>query len=226
MINPCLIPNGKIIIFNFPAGGGGKMLQNCVGLSRHCALNKAEYINWQINFSEPISYVFYQQKLDWIMQTIPTPENMKNWLAFEMDKDNPCGIGLFDFKKSIPVSNPDIYKLATQGIWVTLTVHNFDSAEYYNSYWPIIKHVCLVNSEQFSKTTLPKKNAELKYDSDWESLGRTPSGVGFDFDIDNTIYDVDKFLNQVHKLYEYLEFTDFQEDYIKEYYTRYIALHI
>ena len=63
MINPCLIPNGQVIIFNFPAGAGGKMLQNCVGLSRHCVLNKAEYINWQINFSESISQAFYQQKL-------------------------------------------------------------------------------------------------------------------------------------------------------------------
>ena len=226
MINPCLIPNGQVIIFNFPAGAGGKMLQNCVGLSRHCVLNKVEYINWQINFSKSISQAFYQQKLQWILQTVPTPVDVKNWLAFEMDKDDPCGIGLFDFRKPIPVTNPDIYKLAAQEIWCTLTVHNFDSAEYYKSYWPITKHVCLVNSEQFSKNTLPKKNAELTYDSDWEKLGRTPSGTGFEFDIDDTIYDVDKFLNQVHKLYEYLEFDDFQEDYIKEYYTRYIELHI
>jgi len=226
MTNTCLIPNGKIIIFNFPAGGGGKMLQNCVGLSRHCALNKAEYMNWQINFPEPISQIFYQQKLQWILKTIPPAEQMKNWLAFEMDKEDPCGIGLFDFRKPIPVTNPDIYKLAAQEIWCTLTVHNFAAAVYYKSYWPITKHVCLVNSELFSKNTLPKKNAELTYDSDWEKLGRTPSGLGFEFDIDNTIYHPNKFLDQVEKLYEYLEFDDFQPDLISAYYSKYIELHV
>ena len=226
MINPCLIPNGQVIIFNFPAGAGGKMLQNCVGLSRHCVLNKAEYINWQINFAEPISYVFYQQKLQWILQTVPTPVDVKNWLAFEMDKDDPCGIGLFDFRKAQPVSNPDVYTLAKQNLWITLTVHNFAAAEYYKSYWPTMKHVCLVNNEQFSKSNLPKKNTEINYDSDWATLGCTPNGLGFEFDVDNTIYDTNKFLDQVTKLYEYLKFDDFQRDLIAAYHSKYIELHV
>ena len=226
MINPCLIPNGQVIIFNFPAGAGGKMLQNCVGLSRHCVLNKVEYINWQINFSKSISQAFYQQKLQWILQTVPTPVDVKNWLAFEMDKDDPCGIGLFDFRKAQPVSNPDVYTLAKQNLWITLTVHNFAAAEYYKSYWPTMKHVCLVNNEQFSKSNLPKKNTEINYDSDWATLGCTPNGLGFEFDVDNTIYDTNKFLDQVEKLYEYLEFDDFQRDLISAYHSKYIELHV
>ena len=225
MLNPCLIPDGQVIIFNFPAGAGGKMLQNCVGLSRYCVLNKAEYINWQINFSKPVSQLFYQQKLKWILQTIPAPSDMKNWLAFEIDKDDPCGIGLFDFRKYIPVSNPDIYTLAKQNLWLTLTVHNFAASEYYKFYWPTIKHVCLINNENFSKITLPKKNSDLAYDNDWKTSGCNPSGIGFEFDIDNTIYDKNKFLNQVEKLYDYLKFDDFQRDLIATYYSQYIKLH-
>lgn len=226
MTHPCLIPDGQVIIFNFPAGAGGKMLQNCVGLSRYCVLNKAEYMDWQINFPEPISHVFYQQKLQWILQTVPTPVDVKNWLAFEMDKDDPCGIGLFDFRKPIPVTNPDVYTLAKKNLWITLTVHNFAAAEYYKLYWPTIKHVCLVNNEQFSKYTLPKKNIELNYDSDWATLGRTPIGTGFNFDVDNTVYNTDTFLDQVEKLYEYLEFDDFQRELIGEYHSKYIELHV
>jgi hypothetical protein len=226
MIHPCLIPNGQVIIFNFPAGAGGKMLQNCVGLSRHCVLNKAEYINWQINFPEPISHVFYDQKLQWILQTVPAPADVKNWLAFEMDKDDPCGIGLFDFRKASPVSNPDIYALPKQNLWITLTVHNFAATKYYKSYWPTMKHVCLVNNERFSRSNLPKKNAKLNYDSDWATLGRTPDGSGFEFDVDTTIHDTNKFLDQVEKLYEYLEFDDFQRDLISVYHSKYIELHV
>ena len=143
-----------------------------------------------------------------------------------MDKDDPCGIGLFDFRKYIPVSNPDVYTLAKQNLWITLTVHNFGSAEYYKVYWPITKHVCLVNNEQFSKSALPKKNAELTYDFNWKTLGRTPIGTGFDFDVDSTIYNTNKFLDQVEKLYEYLEFDDFQRELIGEYHSKYIELHV
>ena len=99
--------------------------------------------------------------------------------------------------------------LPKKNLWITLTVHNFAAAEYYKLYWPTIKHVCLVNNEQFSKYTLPKKNIELNYDSDWATLGRTPIGTGFNFDVDNTVYNTDTFLDQVEKLYEYLEFDDF-----------------
>jgi len=226
MIHSCLIPDGQVIIFNFPAGAGGKMLQNCVGMSRHCVLPNADHISWQINFRQDINQLFYQQKLKFILRTIPDPDNVKNWLAFEMDKDDPCGIGLFDFRNYIPVSNPDIYTLAKQNLWMTLTVHNFAASEYYKSYWPTIKHVCLVNNEKFAKSALPKKNNKLNYDNDWTSLGYTPAGLGFDFDIDSTVFDTNKFLDQVEMLYEYLGFDDFKAEYIKEYHTRYIELHV
>jgi hypothetical protein len=223
--NPCLIPNGQAIVFNFPAGAGGKMLQNCVGLSRHCVLNKQEYIAWQLRRPMPFGPDFYEQKLQWILDTVPPQNRMQDWLAFEIDKDDPHGIHLFDFKKSIPVANPDTYELAMAGLWCTLSVHNFGVAGYYKTYWPTIKHVCLVNNEKFARLALPKKNKHLTYDTQWTTLGRTPSGFGFEFDVDNCIFDTDAFVEQVQQLYRYLDFDDFKPDCIARYHRRYIEMH-
>jgi len=224
--NPCLISNGQAIVFNFPAGAGGKMLQNCVGLSRYCVLNKQEYIAWQLRRPMPFESDFYEQKLKWILDCIPPNASLvKDWLAFEMDKDGPHGIGIFDFKKRTPVTNPDTYELAKAGLWCTLSVHNFDSAIYYQKYWPTLRHVSLVNCEKFAKITLPKKNKHLEFDTDWKTLGVTPPGLGFEFDIDSCIYNTEAFVQQVEQLYKYLEFDDFNKDYVAPYHTRYIELH-
>ena len=226
MINPCLIPNGQVIIFNFPAGAGGKMLQNCVSLSRHCVLTKLEYALWQLTYVGGFDHNFYQQKLGWVLATLPTKDKMIHWLEYELGETLLYGINFLEFNKHIPVPNKEIYKLADKKLWSTVTVHNFGAVEHYINYWPNIKHVSLINNKIFAKKSLFLKNPNLKFDNDWENLGHTPGGVGFKFDIDNTIYDTNKFLDQVEKLYEYLEFDDFQRDLISAYHSKYIELHV
>ena len=226
MTHPCLIPDGQVIIFNFPAGGGGKMLQNCVSLSRHCVLTKLEYALWQLKYVGDFDPNFYQQKLGWVLATLPTKDKMIHWLEYELGETLLYGINFLEFNKHIPVPNKEIYKLADKKLWSTVTVHNFGAVEHYINYWPNIKHVSLINNKIFAKKSLFLKNPNLTFDSDWENLGHTPSGVGFKFDIDNTIYDTNKFLDQVEKLYEYLEFDDFQRDLISAYYSKYIELHV
>ena len=226
MINPCLIPNGQVIIFNFPAGAGGKMLQNCVSLSRHCVLTKLEYALWQLKYVGDFDPNFYQQKLGWVLATLPTKDEMIHWVGYELGETLLYGINFLEFNKHIPVPNKEIYKLADKKLWSTVTVHNFGAVEHYINYWPNIKHVSLINNKIFAKKSLFLKNPNLKFDNAWENLGHTPSGVGFKFDIDNTIYDTNKFLDQVEKLYEYLEFDDFQRDLISAYHSKYIKLHV
>ena len=226
MINPCLIPNGQVIIFNFPAGAGGKMLQNCVSLSRHCVLTKLEYALWQLKYVGDFDPNFYQQKLGWVLATLPTKDKMIHWLEYELGETLLYGINFLEFNKHIPVPNKEIYKLADKKLWSTVTVHNFGAVEHYINYWPNIKYVSLINNKIFAKKSLFLKNPNLKFDNDWATLGRTPIGTGFEFDVDNTIYDTNKFLDQVEKLYEYLEFDDFQRDLISAYHSKYIKLHV
>ena len=224
--HPCYIPTGRVIIFNFPAGAGGKMLQNCVGLSRYCVLTKLEYAQWQMNYTAPIDNTFYQQKLKWIFTTLPDPSQIEFWLGYELGETLLYGQNFVEFNKELPIKEPAIYQLADKGLWSTLTVHNFGSIEHYVKYWPTICHVCLTNSEQFARESLMIKNVNLNFDKDWPTKGRTPAGVGFDFNIDSTIYNQEKFIAQVGKLYDYLEFDDFQPNLITEYYRHYIQLHL
>ena len=225
MINPCLIPSGQVIIFNFPAGAGGKMLQNCVGLSRYCVLNKLEYVQWQLDYAD-INQDFYKQKLSWILETLPIRNKMHEWVSYEFSELKIYGINFLGFNKHVPITNKEIYQLADKKLWSTVTVHNFESVEHYLNYWPIVKHVSLINNEIFGRKSLSLKNPDLKFDNDWATRGHTPYCIGFNFDIDNTMYDADKFLNQIKLLYEYLEFDDFQQDLVLEYYKKYIELHV
>jgi len=221
-----LIPNGQLIVFNYPAGAGGKMLQNCVGISRHCVLNKKEYVRWQLDYSGLIDLGYYDQKLEWVLETVPPLERIKDWLAFEIDKDDPVGFNFMGYKQKKKIVNQDYYQLAKRGLWCTTTTHNFDSAEYFNSYWPIVRHVSLVNNEQFARKALALKNVHLTYDQDWATLGKTDPSICFNFDIDSTIYNHDLFVNQVGKLYQYLNFEDFSPRLISKYYTKYITIHL
>ena len=225
-MNLCLIPNGKLIVFTFPAGGGGKMLQNCVGLSRHCVLNHCNYLNWQVNYSKPIDSEYYQQKLQWILKTVPDTDQMHNWLAYEIDKDLPYGITWTDFRAQHSVANLNYYQAAKQGLWATISMHTYKSTFDYglSNYWPTLKHVCLSNCEKFARQSLSLKNKALLFDENWPKCETDPD-VGFHFDVDNTIYDHDKFISQVEELYNYLEFDDFQADLVSIYWKKYIAIH-
>jgi hypothetical protein len=224
--HPCYIPNGRVIIFNFPAGAGGKMLQNCVGLSRYCVLSKLEYAQWQMNYTAPIDNAFYQQKLQWIFSTLPDTSDIQSWLRYELGETLLYGQNFIEFNKELPIKEPAIYQLARQGLWSTITVHNFGSVEHYIKYWPTIRYVCLTNNKQFAKKSLMIKNVNLEFDEDWSAKGCTPAGAGFDFDIDSTIYNQEKFITQVGQLYDYLEFDDFRPELITDYYQQYIQLHI
>lgn len=220
-----LIPNGKVIIFNFPAGAGGKMLQNCVGLSRYCVLGKSEYARWQL--SANVDSEFYQQKFNWILNTLPlklSAENPNEWLSYEFLAQDLYGMDHNGFKSKLKLSTL-LYDLAEKNLWSMLTTHNFDSCEYYYSYWPNIKHVCLTNNEKFAKASLPKKNSNLNFDNQWSTLGRTPKGLGFEFDVDSCIYNTTLFVCQTKKLYDFLEFNDFREDLIAAFHEKYIILH-
>jgi hypothetical protein len=226
-MNDTLIPNGQVIIFNFPAGAGGKMLQNCVGLSRHCVLTKLEYAEWQINYQNPIDDQFYYQKLQWILKTLPAhmpKPGETSWLGWEFLTQDLYGIDHTGFKMGLPVLDA-ICKLAEKKLWSTITTHNYNGSVYYDRYWPTRQYIDLINNTQFARKTLPLKNTELLYDEKWNTHGRSSADQCFEFDIDSCIYDTTAFVKQVDNLYEYLGFDDFQTDLIAKYHHQYIKLH-
>ena len=228
MTTDTLIPNGRLIIFNFPAGAGGKMLQNCVGLSRYCVLNHADALAWQVNYTGPFDQAYYYKKQEWVLKSVPLDRAaMKNWLTYELDYYQPYGFGFMGFQVyKTPVSNPDYYRAAEQGLWATIPVHNSGASEHYPAYWPTCQYVDLVNNREFAGKSLAMKLPNQIYDQGWDTVGRT-IGPCFEFDIDGTIWHPTTFENELRRLYEYLGFDDF--DHVREpmlgYYANYINLH-
>jgi len=223
--NPCYIPNGRAIIFNYPAGAGGKMLQNCVALSRYCVLSNNIFATWQLNYLGTINQQFYEYKLRRILATLPPPDRMSDWLASELKEKDLYGIGFRGFNNHDPIQEVVVHRLAQQGLYSTVSVHNWGAVEYYACYWPTLKHVSLVNNEKFAQRCLPIKNSNLNYDTEWNTLGKSPADQCFEFDIDGTIWNTNLFVKQVADLYNYLEFDDFQSDLIALYHQHYISLH-
>jgi hypothetical protein len=219
-----LIPKGQLIAVNFPAGAGGKMLQNCIGLSRHCALVHGESAAWQLAWTGPCTDEYYQTKLRHMLTSLPDPMG-SDWLGHEFLTQDLFGIDHTGFIAESPVA-PVVYQLAEKGIWVTTTAHNYDYVnERLTRYWPVIRYVDVVNNEQFAKTWLSIKNGNLAYDQAWNTLGRTPQDRCFEFDLDSCIYDTTAFVQQIGKLYDHLEFDDFKPQLLAQFHERYIKLH-
>ena len=225
-MNDILIPNGRAIIFNYPAGAGGKMLQNCVSLSRYCILTSAKLAEWQVRYTGAFDKSFYQYKLRSMLASLPPPNHMNQWLGYELTERDLYGINWLGFNQHQPIKNGDVYRAAERGLWSTVSVHNWGTVDHYAQYWPELKHVCLVNSEQFARQFLPIKNSSLNYDLEWNTLGKSPTGQCFEFNVDDTIWNTDLFVKQVGDLYNYLGFDDFQADLIGQYHQHYIQLHL
>jgi len=219
-----LIPNGKLIAVNFPAGAGGKMIQNCIGLSKHCALVHKEEAEWQLSYYGMFEDDYYQTKLKYILTSLPKVID-KDWLGYEFRAQSLFGMDHSGFIAKNRVEDI-VYQLADKDIWVTATAHYYDYVnERLTPYWSTIRYVDIVNNEQFARKWLPIKNGNLLYEKDWNTSGRTPEDKCFEFDLDSCIYDTTAFVKQIGFLYNYLEFDDFKPDYLTEYHKRYIALH-
>lgn len=220
-----LVPNGKVIVFNFPAGAGGKMLQNCTALSRHCVIKKPSFAAWQIK-QQQFDSDFYKQKLKWVLATVPERLEFNGWLRYELRDDHMYGLSFPDFFAHKPMANRVAQHIADAGLWTTITAHNYDSAiEHFELYWPTVKHVSLINSSNFAKKCLPFKNPWIEFDETWETQGRSDPDLCYNFDIDSTIYDTDLFCESVEKLYNYLGFDDYQKHLVAEYHRAYIKIH-
>lgn len=216
-----MIANGKIVAVNFIPGAGGKFVQNCLALSRHCVLKTENATRWQLH--HPCNRNLYNQKLVWALKTIPPQDDIHNWLKYELRDDWFFGRIFSEHDHISSDELPEYLKLAAQkNLWVTYSAHSHGSAQHVEKYWPTVKYVCLTNADQFiADWALVKNRYSSTLGPDWE----TPTGVGFDFDIDSCIYNELAFLKQMRGLYEYLGWDDFDQTPIPEFYRAYIAIH-
>lgn len=218
-----MITNGRIIAVNFVPGSGGKFIQNCLALSRHCVVKLENAVRWQVD--RPFNKTLYEQKLAWILKTVPPKEDMHNWLKYELRDDWFFGRIFADTDELESSDLPAHLELAgIHQLWVTYSAHAHGSAKHVERYWPTVKYVCLTNADKFIADWAEIKNhnnTRNDLGTGWE----TPEGAGFNFDIDSCIYNETKFLAQMKQLYEWLEWDDFDIAPIPQYYRAYIAIH-
>ena len=227
-----MIDNGQIVAVNFLPGAGGKFIQNCLALSRHCVLKHPEWTDWQLVQTE-YNAEFYQQKLDWAMSTVPTV--MNQWLASELGDSEYFGRLFLD--STVQGLTADqlpgrLHRTAQQRLWCMYSLHNHGPVEHLRKYWPTIKIVNVWPAQKFLEQWLPQKNINLWQDYvNWTDTdyaawhGHIPNDESFWYDMDHTFYDADAFAEQMAALYEYLGYTDWAQAPVMAYYQHYRAQH-
>jgi hypothetical protein len=212
-----LIANGRTIAVNFRPGAGGNFVQNCLGLSRHCVLRDRKYVEWQLTAT--VDKNFYQQKLSWVLDTIQPGVFSTGWLGHELGSHRLIG---FLFADSRPTTDADIpmvlHQAAEQGLWVTHTSHNHGWARHLTRYWPEVKYIN-VHGESWARQWMHVKNFALEWKY-WES-----SPGAYDFDLDGIINSKSDFLSAMQALYSWLNWDDFDQAPVAEYYRAYKLAH-
>jgi hypothetical protein len=227
-----LIDNGQIVAVNFLPGAGGKFIQNCLALSKHCVLKRADWTDWQLAQTE-YNTEFYQQKLNWAVSTVPT--DMLLWQQRELGDEQYFGrLFLSGTTQNLTSDQlPDcVHRTAQQHLWSTYSAHNHAVIDYLRAYWPTVKIVNVWPARKFLEQWLPQKNQAmwLDYanltDEDYANYrGHSPADESFQYDMDNTFYHEQAFAEQMAALYEYLGYTDWAQAPVMAYYRHYRAQH-
>lgn len=235
-----MIPANDLIIM-FPAYAGGKFISNCLCLSKQFV---------------PASVLFdlrktndYDYRLSFVITSLPSKNEMSNWLKFEFGEHD---------------RNGNFYKLAKEMNLRCIRVsHGFDASLL--GMWSPCSILKLIKYEKFRHLAYSLKRTNRDYvDEDNEARYNFVKGsnwpqyvefsaVGFDTrklkldrsiksDIDqfyplgstsiethlfdqSTIFDKEMFLSEMQKTYIALGLDDFDETITSIFYTKYATLH-
>jgi hypothetical protein len=217
-----MIKNGRIIAVNYSPGAGGNFVQNCLGFSRHCVLRDQKYVDWQLTAA--VDADFYRQKLAWVLETIPPDVIDHNWINYELGSHR-----LFGFKLSEEHTDQDIpqvvHHAAEQGLWITHGAHSHPYTSHFTRHWPEVKYINVVawawarQWREIKKTNLTSSDNK-KHLGVWQA-----SPDAYDFDLDSAIESESKWLQNIQALYQWLEWDDFDQAPVAEYYRAYRQAH-
>ena len=227
-----MIENGRTIAVNFRPGAGGNFVQNCLALSRYCVIRNLGYAEWQLR--TPVDSAFYQQKLHWVLDTIQPGRFNTGWLGHELGSHSLIGFLFSDRRKITDADIPAVlHDAAIQGLWVTHTAHNHGWTEHLTRYWPLVRYIN-IHGETWAQRWSALKNHGLaspngypvvdpqgrSITEDWE-----PSPNAYEFDLDGNIDSELDFLSAMSTLYTWLEWEDFDQAPVAEYYRAYSLAH-
>jgi hypothetical protein len=221
-----MIANGRIISVNYYPGAGGNFVQNCLGLSRYCVLRDQDYVKWQLNATVDSS--FYQQKLSWVLATVPHTID-HNWINYELGSHRMIGFRLDDHHGPQHIPEP-IHHAAQQGLWITYGTHSHVHTRHFTRLWPDVKYINVLAPEWARQWQKIKKNRSIFNNKETHSIPKSYSAWesspdAYTFDFDTAIESQSIWLDNMHLLYKWLEWEDFDQVPIAEYYRVYKLAH-
>ena len=239
----------RLILMHFPAYSGGKFIANCLSLSKHTQPMTLQQLDYLSSVQDD-----YECRLNLVLQTLPAHDKISEWQKYEFSDfefhktDNSIKIynSLDHFRTIHSCSNIEEWLQLHENIVIITLVNivKFQKLAY------TLKDPNKKRSIGLDIET-QKKYEIVKGDNwpDWkqvESVGYNTSKLqGFSqevieemqnfypithsnhycFDIDETIFIKNKFMNAMHELYDKLEYDDFNERLIEIYWKKYINLH-
>jgi hypothetical protein len=216
----------KLIILCYPGGAGGKCLINSLGLSNGAVFQDIDLAIKQINGNfSPLDKLSY----------------LKNQFALCKDHWSDLNLGCIQFfginnnvylTKSPIVINPDVEQIINQNLYFFIVAHNINYLKEYLIHWPNAKIILFKNTKDFilSRGNFRNSGVEIPPTS---AVKR--SIIEFDWEInkfksDNVIawWDSSWFLSEsstienIKHLYSLLGLIDYNEEYIKTFYSLWI----
>ena len=235
--NNIQIKVGTLIILNYPKYVGGKFISNCIALSRHCVIQDRRLALLDIK-STSADTKYYEFKLNAVLKSLPDAITTTNWAKHEFGCTDLYGINEYYYNTN---NIKDIVKKIDElEIFKTLRDNNKDSCIIAHDYRAAVKYLLVHKDAKFvefknfdrfrslaqslkSPVQLPDYEESAKHyylDQEFFKLD------SYQIDVDTTFFNWEEFDSMMVGLYNYLGFDDYQPELIKQFYTKYIALHV
>jgi hypothetical protein len=197
----------KLVIFTYPWGAGGKFLVNCLGLSDDAVFQHCVYAGQQLdeNFSQSDKIDYIRKKLD---------EVGDEWTDLDLGCCQLTTIYNKDYLKMSAEdmrNNPDFHPVISNltqrnSEYFFMVSHEQETLDAYLKVWPNAKIINLKNYNVMRNLrNLPKIHQWIYH----------PNCL-FHWDC-NWFLDPEKTVENIKKLYDLLELSGFNKDFILEY---------
>ena len=229
-----------MIALIYPKYVGGKFITNCLALSKHCVVQRANLALKDIEYTG-VDNTYYDFKLASVMKTIPPKELIRNWGKFEFGCDQLYGVGE-EFYREKSVKEIRDY-LSKNVIIKKLNEANKDSCIISHDYETFLKYLYIHNNakiiefknfDQFRKLSALAKDPrpEHVYDEDYtvgaNYYNRMRDFYQFDsfkIDVDATFMEWYPFNQMMMLLYDFMGFDDYNSELVYKFWVAYTNLH-
>lgn len=227
----------KIIILFYPWCAGGKFFGNCLALSKNAVFQHKSLIKIDLDFSKQ-NKDYYDWKLFTALKTLPpSKEKCKNWGDYELG----C-FQLFNWYANsldIPIDEKLSHEVKilsnNNSKNFFIVAHTYSELINIKKFFTNAKVIAFKNFEKFMYIAINLKNNHDMLDDEFFSkidynikeyykillLIEPLRVINYEY-----IFEEEKFLKEIESAYDDLNYDDYNINLIKEFYSKYISLHV